>query len=193
MKPIADLKGQIFGEFTVIEKAPTVTRKTQWVCRCSCGKEKIVYATHLLRGNTKSCNPGGMHGLGKATPGYTSWNSMLTRCYNPNHVAYHRYGGRGIQVCQRWRDSFLNFYHDMGEKPDGKTLERIDCNADYSPENCKWATKKEQSNNTCTNRFVLYQGVYGTIAQVADKLGINYNTLYSRITTRAKNEKVQSL
>lgn len=118
---------------------------------------------------------------------------MMARCYNQNHVAYHRYGGRGIKVCQSWKDSFVNFYNDMGEKPNGKSLERIDTNGDYEPKNCKWASNKEQSNNTCKNKFIFYQGIYGTIAQVSDKLKIKYHTLYSRITPRLKNEKVQTL
>ncbi|MCY1552802.1 hypothetical protein D9M68_892220 [compost metagenome] len=106
---------------------------------------------------------------------------MLNRCRNPLHPAFHRYGGRGIAVCARWQTGFVAFYEDMGPRPVGLTLERIDSDGDYEPGNCRWATAQEQQNNTCTNRFVEVDGTSMTIAQMARAKGLNYETLYSRL------------
>lgn len=176
-----DLTGMIFGDWTALSKE-YVRGKPKWICRCTCGVEKSVFETHLLRGNSKSCTTSQTHGIGKKTPGHSSWTSMVSRCTNQSHVAYSSYGGRGIKICDRWTGSFLAFYEDMGPRPDGMTLERIDTNGNYEPGNCRWATPQEQSNNTRTNRYVIHQGERLTIAQLARKQGLNYETLYSRIT-----------
>lgn len=106
---------------------------------------------------------------------------MLDRCTRKTHPAYHRYGGRGITICARWLDGFRYFLADMGPRPDGKTLERIDGNGNYEPGNCTWATPREQQNNTSTNRLVQHDSEMLTIAELARRTGVKYNTLYSRL------------
>jgi hypothetical protein len=115
------------------------------------------------------------------TPLHKAWMRMNKRCNNPNYESYHRYGGRGIRVCERW-ESFENFYADMKDsyRPE-LSLERKNNNLDYSPENCKWATKKEQANNRHTNRIVLLKGVPMTLAQLSEKYGIGRTTIAARL------------
>lgn len=122
--------------------------------RCSCGNEKILEKGNVNSGGTKSCGclkknkmrkEKTTHGMSK-TPTYKSWVQMKTRCLNKNYKEFFYYGGRGIKICERWM-SFENFLEDMGERPNGKTLDRIDNERGYSPENCKWSIPKEQSMN----------------------------------------------
>jgi hypothetical protein len=107
---------------------------------------------------------------------------MRLRVLNPNHEAYGRYGGRGVSICARW-ENFLNFLEDMGPRPEGKTLDRHpDKDGNYEPTNCRWATPKEQQNNLSSNRLVEYAGEVFTVSDLARKLGIKYETMYSRLT-----------
>ena len=177
-----DLTGHVFGDWTVVEASETAASgHPRWLCQCKCGRQKVVYQTHLTTGKSKTCTNSGTHGIGKKTPGHSSWASMLERCRRPKHPAYHRYGGRGIKVCERWENSFAAFYEDMGPRPDGLTLDRIDPDGDYEPGNCRWASPQEQQNNTCTNRFLEIDGERLTIAQHARKRGINYETFWTRL------------
>ena len=118
---------------------------------------------------------------GKASPEYNSWYSMKARCYNKNHQAYHRYGGAGIEVCPAWRNEFSAFLKDMGPRPAGTTLERIDNSKGYEPGNCHWATDVEQNNNKSTNVKITANGQTMTIAQWARHLGVGVSTLRSRL------------
>lgn len=121
------------------------------------------------------------HGL-EGTPEYWVYRKMLARCYNPKQRYFNRYGGRGIQVCQRWRDSVVNFVADMGRRPNNTyELDRINNNGDYSPENCRWVTKVDQMNNTSYNRHVTYRGRMQTVAQWARELDVSYVVFHSRI------------
>jgi len=132
-----------------------------WSCNCDCGKSITVRLCSLTSEATKSCGclnkqtraerakTGALsrkHGLSRH-PLYSSWSTMKSRCYNPNSTKYHLYGGRGIEICDRWKDSFVNFLEDMGERPNGCSLDRIDGNKGYSPENCKWSTYSDQNRN----------------------------------------------
>lgn len=120
------------------------------------------------------------HGMAM-TPTYHVWQGMKTRCYNKNFHAYPNYGARGITVCDRWLESFENFYEDMGEKPHKKSLDRIDNSKGYSKENCRWATNEEQQRNRRWARLLTYKGVTKPIAEWAEITGIPYGSIFGRL------------
>lgn len=149
---VRDLTGQKFGLLTVLGEIGRDHRnQTLWLCQCACGKKKVASEASLRRGTLKSC--GCLRGKNKVTHGmsktreYITWGTILTKCYNTNSQQYKNYGGRGIKVCDRWRHSFENFLEDMGPKPPGFSIERVDNNGDYCPENCEWIPLCEQSKN----------------------------------------------
>lgn len=150
MRHPTDLAGRQFGEWTVLGRVPATTKNSRWRCRCSCGKEADMDRPNLVRGVSESCGHGRRnhltHGM-TSTPTYKSWLSMKERTGNPNAVNYGRYGGRGVAVCPRWAESFEAFLADMGERPPGTTLDRIDSSGNYEPGNCRWATPTEQNTN----------------------------------------------
>ncbi len=159
-RPVRNLLGHRFGRLTVIEFLGMDRNNGLWKCLCDCGKEHSARASPLACGDVTSCGcrhaeiKAGWkervttHGMSrKGSREYHTWNMMKGRCLNLNNQKYAYYGGRGITICKRWRDSFENFYADMGERPKGKTLDRIDNNRGYSPGNCKWSTPKEQAAN----------------------------------------------
>ena len=122
---------------------------------------------------------------------YYSWQAMKKRCLNKNHKDYKRWGGRGIKVCDEWL-SFINFYADMGDKPKGKSLDRINNNLGYSKNNCKWSTQKEQTNNTRRNVFLTFNNKTLTVSQWAEELEISKFTLFERIRRNWNIEKILS-
>lgn len=151
--PLKDLKGKKFGKWVVLERTSNLpnTRVVRFKCRCICGKVKPVISQKLLRGESTGCLECHLqthikHNLSK-TKTYASWNAMINRCHRKNKHGEKYYKNRGITVCERWLDSFENFLADMGERPLGKTLDRINNDKNYEPENCRWATPKEQRKN----------------------------------------------
>lgn len=150
------MPGDIFGRLTVLRKLG-VKRRSIYECKCDCGKLASVIGSYLISGDTKSCgclrvdlarNLNKLHGHSDS-PEWRSWYTAIHRCHDTTDSNYHHYGGRSIVVCARWRDSFETFVSDMGLKPDKSySLDRINNNGNYEPINCRWATAKEQMNNT---------------------------------------------
>lgn len=183
-----DLTGTRFGKLVVTALAPerTPSGRYKWLVRCDCGAEKSVQAMSLKNGDTASCgcthreqlgNRKRKHGLSE-TSEYRSWCAMINRCTNPRGEDFDRYGGRGIKVCERWRD-FRNFIADMGMKPaPGFSIEREDNDGDYEPSNCRWATQSEQVRNTSRNVIAPSGRV---IADEAPILGIKSSVIYQRV------------
>jgi len=128
------------------------------------------------------------HGLSK-TQEYKTWSRIRRRCFDEKDRNYKDYGGRGIKMCKKWNDSFINFYSDMGLRPEGTSIERINNEKGYYKENCRWATPKEQGNNTRRNHFVTYKNKTQTLSQWAKEIGINEGVLWYRIKTKWPLEK----
>lgn len=194
MGAFIDLTGQRFGRLTVLKRAddliqPSGQHKTQWLCKCDCGNVLTVQGNNLKNGHTKSCgcyltdNPSHAKHNKCSTRLYKCWKHIKQRCYDKKAKGYADYGGREITVCDEWLHDFQAFYDwamTNGYKDD-LTIDRIDNNKGYSPDNCRWATKKEQANNKRNNHLITYNGKTQTLAQWADELHTNYKKLYSRI------------
>ena len=181
MGKFIDLTGQVFRRLTVLSGAGRSRYgQAMWLCRCECGKQKIINGSSMLNGLTMSCGClRKKHGLA-GTPIYSVWKNMRNRCNNQKALQYKNYGQRGISVCERW-DKFENFYADMGDRPDELSIERIDNNGNYEPSNCKWATHKEQGRNQRTNRIIKYGGKSQCLAEWAEEIGIARDTLWRRL------------
>lgn len=184
MAKLIDLTNQRFGRLLVLR----YTGKYYWLCLCDCGVTKPVHSYSLRNGDTKSCGclrrevlSNVRHRLA-GTPIHQVWVRMKQRCHNPNNKSFKHYGARGIRVCERWTSSFENFLADMGERPSNRhSIDRIDNDGDYTPENCRWATLKQQANNTRRNRKIEHNGVTKNLNQWASELGMSRATLESRI------------
>lgn len=170
--------------------------RSRWWVRCDCGVVK-----HMAQSNVLQCRSCGcmkaqiirrartVHGRAvEKGPTYRTWKGMRHRCNSPSHKSWKNYGGRGIRVCERW-DSFENFLSDMGEKPEGMTLERIDNDGNYEPGNCRWATPKENCNNRRTSRILSLNGRSMTLEQWSDEVKIHSDTLSKRIASGWSVEK----
>lgn len=199
MKPASQLSGARFGRLTVSHRVwPNMNGNTRWVCICDCGMEVTITAIQLRRsrGSSESCGclrrdrtveAVRTHGKSR-TPVYTAWHGMMRRCHDDSRPDYHRYGGRGILVCEHWK-TFENFYQDMGDPPKGMTLERKDNDGPYSSDNCKWATRAEQGANTSRVRRVIIGGVEMSLKAACEKIGIKPATAYMRIHRGASTEE----
>ena len=183
--------GDRFGRLVTQEKQYRMSgaqKVAVWACLCDCGKQTIVRAANLTNDHTKSC--GCLHSESSAdllrTHGYVGtltykrWRAMISRCQYRNDSAYPHYGAKGVTVCDEWQ-TYEGFLADMGECPDGMTLDRIDNSKGYSKENCRWASMKQQENNRTNNRILNAFGMAMTLAEWAEKMQINRGTLLSRI------------
>lgn len=193
-RSVLDISGQRSGKLIALKRSHIKGNKTFWQCKCDCGNISVHYLGHLRSGTTTSC--GCKHrtlgGLSK-TKTYKSYSNMMRRCYNVKLPHYKRYGGGGITVCKRWRDSFLNFLKDMGERPEGKTLDRIDSKGNYNKKNCRWATPVEQGRNKKNNRILTFNGLSATLAEWALRVGIDADTLSWRVTHGWSDEEALTL
>lgn len=189
-KPI-NLIGKKFGLLEVKSEQDRDKRgRNRWLCVCDCGNQVIVLGNNLNTGHTKSCGCAKrkvVDGIDNTTHGmsytktYKSWRSLKLRCLNTKAYNYHIYGGRGITVCDRWLNSFENFLLDMGERPNGTQIDRIDSNKGYSPDNCRWVTPKQNARNKRNNRILTFQGISLPVSEWADRAGINCLALRSRL------------
>lgn len=189
-----DRTGKVYDRLTVIRfHSTSKDYRSLWLCRCECGM-KVIVNGHDIGKHTKSCGclndelraaRNFVHGFafrGKQCAEYSVWCAMKARCYNPKNKCYHIYGGNGIRVCKRWLDSFEKFLKDMGKRPSPKHLiDRIKNNKNYEPKNCKWSTPLESANNTSRNHLLKFNGKSQSISMWSRELGINEQTLVSRI------------
>lgn len=192
---VKDLTGQTFGKLTALsENGRHENGRILWECLCECGKTVNIANNNLHSGNTKSCGclkkeasvergkeSLTTHGLSN-TPEYSAWKNIIQRCNNPKDQAYSNYGARGIKICERWNDSFINFYTDLGPRPTVEhSVDRIDNNGNYEIGNCKWSTTEEQCNNKRNNHIVTYKGKDYTIANLAKEHGLNDSIVRDRL------------
>lgn len=190
-----DLTGCAFGRWVVQGFVEQRGKASYWLCRCSCGTEKIVGGNCLRMGQSSSCGCLKRelaskrfikHGCSRNrthTPEYNSWASMISRCTNPRSTQFKNYGKRGVGVCQSWLNSFEEFLADMGVKPSrNHSLDRIDNNGNYEPKNCRWATQKQQASNTRRNRKITYKKECLTITQWAERTGLHRNVISRRLS-----------
>lgn len=187
-----DMTGEHFGRLTVLRyagKAPN--GHSRWLCQCACGQITTVTRSNLIAGRQVSCGckrqeqasqMNYIHG-GRRTRLYSIWSNMITRTENPNGTAYHRYGGRGIKVCSEWRDSFPIFraWALAHGYRDGLTLERIDNDGGYSPDNCRWATWQEQFNHRCDTHYITFDGKTQSLTRWARERALPPSALFQRV------------
>lgn len=187
-----DLSGQSFGRISVIEYSHTIKKRAHWKCICKCGTSCVIAGKYLINGQTKSCGclkPDTTrirtlsHGESRngRTKEYRTWKGIRTRCKNTSHHKYPIYGGRGIRICNRW-ESYTNFLEDMGRAPsETHSIERINVDGDYEPNNCKWATPKEQANNTRRACIIEIGGISKRLSQWCDQYNQRYHLARARI------------
>lgn len=185
----------VFGRMTVLHVIREQGKQPKAVCECSCGNRKTVQLCHLRSGGIQSCGCfrkesasalgflNSKHGQARKCRGrtYRSWESMKARCYNESAVGYNNYGGRGITVCDQWLSSFEVFLQDMGERPQGTSLDRIKNAEGYYPSNCRWSKPKIQQRNKRNNIKVMYNGEEVLLISLSEATGLSYKMLYDRI------------
>jgi len=176
-----DLSGSRFGRYEVIREVQEAGRNRKWECQCDCGNVKEVFQNALVSGRVVSCGcynkeQKTVHGLERHYL-YPTWINMVNRCTNPKDARWHQYGGRGIKVCDRWLESPANFIEDMGDRPEGKSLDRKNNDGDYTKGNCRWATAEEQH----MNRSVTIKVGDSCLTHEAKARGMSLSTVYHRI------------
>jgi len=190
-----ELAGQNFGRLVALRDVGRNKRRLRlWSCLCECGEMTTASSGNLRSGHTQSCGclqrdriaesntkTKTTHGMSD-TPEFLCWTSVKTRCLNPNAANYKDYGGRGITICPEWLDSFEAFYADMGPRPSSRhSIDRIDNDGPYSPENCRWATPQQQRRNSRQNVMLTYKGRTMSLAAWAEDRNLAYHCLRSRL------------
>ena len=202
-----DLTNKTFGRLTVLKESDTRSKQgyVQWVCRCECGNTIIVSSYSLTSGNTKSCgclqkeivtnrnmSRSRYSSVDRQTRLYKIWKGMHARTSYESQASYRDYGARGIKVCDDWADDYTKFRDwalDHGYD-DNLTIDRVDVNDDYTPDNCKWSTRKEQNNNQRSNIQLTYNGETHTAAQWAEMIGVSKDCIYKRIQKGYEIERI---
>lgn len=186
-----DVSGSRFGRWTVVRYLRRDGKTSIYLCRCDCGKERQIGVGNLKNGKSLSCGcyrretsrvwTNFKHGL-SGTPEYSAWRGIIRRCTNPRFKHYRHYGGRGIKICDRWKDSFDYFLLDMGPRPSPRhSIDRINNDGHYEPSNCRWATRREQCRNTRRNHWIEFNGQKRTISGWAEHLNISPKIVHNRI------------
>lgn len=202
MTDVIKMDGRVFGKLTVMYRKGTIKKYAAWMCQCTCGEYVTVSGYNLRAGLRKCCARNGHFWAGSQPPSliaqhpseHQSWRSMCERCFRKENKKHRHYGGRGITVCERWQNSFANFFSDMGAKPTPKhTIDRINNDGNYEPSNCKWSTNKEQSRNMRRTVYVEHEGQRRLLMDVADSMGISRPVLYSRLKNGWSMEEALTL
>ena len=197
-RTVIGMVGEKYGKLTVVSLDRREGKKNRWICSCECGGEARVVRHNLLGGRTKSCGCNRVefsknqhtHQMTRTTE-YRTWRHIKSRCFNPNVPSYKDYGARGISMCDEWINSFEQFYKDMGLKPTkDHSIDRIDNEKGYNPENCRWATRAEQSRNKRCNIFISYAGKRQMLIDWAKDTGINHMCLYKRYRMGWSDERI---
>ena len=188
MGKFIDLTGQKFNRLIVIKRVENSNHgKVRWLCQCSCGQQTIVKGNNLKNGHTRSCGCLNKEILTKhghasyhKSKTYIIWDNIKQRCNNSNDRGYKNYGGRGIKMCEAWQN-FENFLKDMGSKPEGMSIDRIDNNGDYCPENCKWSTTKEQIRNRRNTLLITINNITKALGEWCEIYQKPYNRTWVRL------------
>lgn len=198
MGNIIDLTGQKFGRWTVLRFCGLKRRESQWECKCECGNVHVVGRGNLVSGRSQSCGCLREERLSAAIskhnmsedPLFFAWHTMKARCYSAKNHSFKNYGARGIGVCEKWKNSFKDFYDYVSKLPHykekGYTLDRIDVNGNYEPGNVRWATASQQAANTRRNVFFEKDGIIYSPRSFSDKYGIPYEKVYHEFITKPK-------
>lgn len=198
MPKLIDLTGQRFGKLTVIQRGEDVHFSGKpcvcWVCRCDCGKIKTISGASLRSGHTKSCGCSMVkHGKSHKERLYETWKNMRRRCYDKSNKRYANYGGKGVSICDDWNEysNFRKWALENGYS-ENLTIDRIDVNGNYCPENCRWTDNIVQANNTTRNRYIEYNGKIQSMADWAREFGIKYYTMNNRIQHGWSMDKIKN-
>lgn len=187
-----DLTGHKYGKLSVIKPVGKNKHgKVLWLCKCECGNETITSSNSLRRGHTISCGCAHLEKIAKGNPKhgltnaklYPVWVMMKDRCMNSNNKEYKNYGGRGVTVCNEWKNNFQAFYDwaMTNGYVEGLSIDRIDNNGNYEPSNCRWATRREQQLNTTRNKRITYNGKTQTLTEWSEELNVRFNKLWERL------------
>lgn len=194
MAPALNLEKQTFGRLQVIKRiGSNIYKQALWLCVCECGKKTKATSYQLRSGNSTSCGCSRKKLPFIHPREYSVWCGMKQRCHNPNNSHYKYYGSRGIRVCHKWKNSFPSFLNDVGKRPAGHSIDRIDATKGYSPGNVRWATSKTQNRNRRRTRYLTFNGMKKPLVEWAEVVGINRFTLIARIRKGLSHRKALTM